>query len=218
MNGMIRESSVPNLYSLLGTSIYAGPEEIRRAFRRLAHRYHPDKLSGGSSEDPSFRDILEAYRILSDPISRKKYNQTLHGYILPEEELSVEELMVKVSRFQYELKQSDPFRYDEDAILFHFQALLQSALRFQEMGDMEKTQGWEMAEKMMAGLEKLPGKELENAGKNLLQLANENHALRKKIAQQMRWIPVRHNQPLTLGIALLLTVLLGWILLSLLPA
>lgn len=215
---MISQSTVPNHYHLLGISMYAGQEEIRRAFRQLAHRYHPDKSPGVSSDDPYFIEILEAYRILSDPISRKKYNQTLHGYIIPVEELDVEELMVKVNRFHDEISQLDPFRYDEEAIFFHFQALLQYALRFQDMGDIETPQSWKIAEKMMAGLEKLPSKELETAGRNLQLLVIDNDQLRKKISQQVRWIAFWQNQPLTIGIAFIITVLLGWMLFSLIPA
>ncbi len=61
-----------DFYSLLGVSKSASQEEIKQAFRKLAHKYHPDK-SGG--DEVKFKEINEAYQVLGDPKKRSQYDQ-----------------------------------------------------------------------------------------------------------------------------------------------
>ncbi len=58
-------------YKILGVSKDADQEEIKKAFRKLAHKHHPDK--GGDEEE--FKKINEAYRVLSDEKKRKQYDR-----------------------------------------------------------------------------------------------------------------------------------------------
>jgi molecular chaperone DnaJ len=64
-----------NLYSTLGVDTNATPEEIRKAYRRLAMKYHPDKNNGDAVSALRFKDIHHAYQVLSDPHRRSAYNQ-----------------------------------------------------------------------------------------------------------------------------------------------
>lgn len=59
-------------YNILGVSKDASDNEIKKAFRKLAHRYHPDK-SGG--DEAKFKEINEAYQVLSDKQKRGQYDQ-----------------------------------------------------------------------------------------------------------------------------------------------
>lgn len=59
-------------YAILGVSKTATEDEIKKAFRKLAHQYHPDK-QGGNEE--KFKEVNEAYQVLSDADKRKKYDQ-----------------------------------------------------------------------------------------------------------------------------------------------
>lgn len=69
-----------NYYKLLGLNTSAASEEIRRAYRILARRYHPDVNPGKTSED-KFKKIAEAYRVLSDPDKRKAYDSDLENHL-----------------------------------------------------------------------------------------------------------------------------------------
>lgn len=62
-------------YALLGIKKNASAEEIKRAYRKLARKYHPDLNPGDRQAEARFKDIGEAYEVLSDPEKRSKYDQ-----------------------------------------------------------------------------------------------------------------------------------------------
>lgn len=62
-------------YSILGITKTATPEEIKQAFRKLARKYHPDVNPGNKQAEAKFKEVNEAYEVLSDPDKRKKYDQ-----------------------------------------------------------------------------------------------------------------------------------------------
>lgn len=64
-----------NLYSILKISRDASPDDIKKAFRKLAIEYHPDKNNGDKQREELFKKIGEAYTILSDPDKKKQYDQ-----------------------------------------------------------------------------------------------------------------------------------------------
>jgi DnaJ-class molecular chaperone len=65
-------------YRILGVERGAGDTEIKRAFRQLARRYHPDATRGNKLLESKFKDINEAYEVLSDPEKRAKYDGIQH--------------------------------------------------------------------------------------------------------------------------------------------
>jgi curved DNA-binding protein len=62
-------------YAILGVSKNASAEEIKKAFRKLAVKYHPDRNPGDKKAEERFKELSEAYEVLSDPDKRKKYDQ-----------------------------------------------------------------------------------------------------------------------------------------------
>ncbi len=62
-------------YAILGVPRNATEKEIKQAYRRLARKYHPDVNPGDKSAEERFKEISEAYEVLSDPEKRAKYDQ-----------------------------------------------------------------------------------------------------------------------------------------------
>ena len=64
-------------YKTLGLEKTATEAEIKRAYRKLAHQHHPDK---GGGDEKKFKEVSEAYQVLSDPEKRKQYDQFGHTF------------------------------------------------------------------------------------------------------------------------------------------
>jgi DnaJ-class molecular chaperone len=62
-------------YATLGVSKTASEKEIKQAFRKLARKHHPDVNPGDKVAEAKFKEINEAYEVLGDPASRKKYDE-----------------------------------------------------------------------------------------------------------------------------------------------
>lgn len=70
-------------YEVLGLQKGATEDEIKKAFRKLALKYHPDKNQGDKEAEEKFKEINEAYSILSDPDKKNKYDRFGHAGVDP---------------------------------------------------------------------------------------------------------------------------------------
>jgi molecular chaperone DnaJ len=65
----------PDYYKALGVSKNATPDEIKKAYRKLARQYHPDRNGGDKQAEERFKEVSEAHDVLSDPEKRKQYDR-----------------------------------------------------------------------------------------------------------------------------------------------
>ncbi|WP_119065409.1 DnaJ C-terminal domain-containing protein [Aggregatilinea lenta] len=70
----------PDYYKLLGVDRAASDKDIRKAYRKLARQYHPDVNPGDAKAEERFKEINEAYQVLSDKDKRQKYDELGQSY------------------------------------------------------------------------------------------------------------------------------------------
>src|SRR4030081_1287107 len=66
--------SRPDHYATLGVNKKATPEEIKKAYRKLARQYHPDRNPGDKQAEARFKEISQAHDVLGDPEKRSQYD------------------------------------------------------------------------------------------------------------------------------------------------
>ena len=68
-------TQAPDLYGILGVEKTVPPDELKKAYRKLARQYHPDRNPGDAAAEERFKEIQGAYDVLSDPEKRKAYDE-----------------------------------------------------------------------------------------------------------------------------------------------
>ena len=64
-----------NYYDILGVSKSASEAEIKKAYKKMAMQYHPDRNKGDKKAEAKFKEVNEAYQTLSDTSKKKNYDQ-----------------------------------------------------------------------------------------------------------------------------------------------
>ena len=69
-----------NYYKVLGIKDHASMAEVKKAYRALAFRYHPDHNKGGQNGEERFREIKEAYEVLTNPAQKRHFDAELNSF------------------------------------------------------------------------------------------------------------------------------------------
>lgn len=80
---MIEGMAKRDYYEVLGVQRNASPEDVKKAYRRLAMKYHPDRNSGDPESESKFKEAKEAYEVLSDEGKRAAYDRFGHAGVGP---------------------------------------------------------------------------------------------------------------------------------------
>lgn len=75
----------PDYYAVLGVGKDASADEVKKAFRRLARKFHPDVNPGNKEAEDKFKEVNEAFQVLSDPSKRAQYDQFGHSAFRPQD-------------------------------------------------------------------------------------------------------------------------------------
>lgn len=78
---VVTKVSKRDYYEVLGINKDASPEEIKKAYRKLAMKYHPDRNPGDKTAEDNFKEANEAYEILSTPEKKQRYDQFGHASV-----------------------------------------------------------------------------------------------------------------------------------------
>src|SRR5947208_17089664 len=73
-----------DFYEILGVNRDASEEDIKKAYRKLAMKHHPDRNPGNKESEESFKEAKEAYEILTDPDKRRAYDAYGHAGVNPQ--------------------------------------------------------------------------------------------------------------------------------------
>ncbi len=120
--------SAKDYYQILTIAPAASPEEIKKAFRKLALKYHPDKNKDGLFTREKFSEIQEAYLVLKDKTKRsaydyQRYTQNPQRVYKPLAE-TAEEILQSSLLLHKKISLLDPFRIDLDLLSFEITDLL----------------------------------------------------------------------------------------------
>jgi curved DNA-binding protein CbpA len=208
-----------NYYTILGVPQSADGEEIRVAFRKLAKKYHPDKAPDNPFAVAHFKEIQEAYEVLSHPGRRAAYDEErwlrgLSSRTTAAVRITPEWVLKEASRLQRHMETVDTYRMNHAALRDYIAALL-SPEHLSVLQTAPELHG-DILEHVLASTHKLRHEYTADVARQLLLLAGEHEGNRQRIAQ---WESLRSREAawnayrplIVIGAALLICALIWWL-------
>lgn len=183
-------TQVKDYYKILNIPSTASAQEIKQSFRRLAQRYHPDKNDNSQMAAAHFREIQEAYKVLSDPKQREAYHyqrwyvrstgQPFAGTLL-----TPDGILQECHLLQQYVASMNIFHIPFDAVSRHIRELLTANAigMLHEYNDITVNRA--IIQSLLASAQPLPKKYFIPITALLLQLAGDDTTARTTIEQAM---------------------------------
>lgn len=120
---------IKDYYKILEVTPVATPQEIKKSFRRLALKYHPDKNNGDHLSESLFKEVQEAYEVLSDPKQREEYNYKRWynrsiGETFTNRPITPAAILAESNKLKEYVQSMNIFQVDYDSLSFHIRQLL----------------------------------------------------------------------------------------------
>jgi molecular chaperone DnaJ len=183
-------SQIKDYYKILELPTTASLQEIKRSFRRLAQQYHPDKNDGSNMAAVHFREIQEAYKVLSDPQKREAYHYQRWyvrstGKPFASAPLTPANILQECRVLQQYVASMNIFHLRYDAVSLHIRELLTPNIIgiLHELNDTAINN--EIIKSVLTSARPLPKKFFIPIAELLLQVAADDGAAQSTIEQEL---------------------------------
>ncbi|HRH59638.1 MAG TPA: DnaJ domain-containing protein [Chitinophagaceae bacterium] len=177
--------SSKDYYKILGVAPDASGQAIKKAYRKLAMKYHPDKNAGDGFTEDVFKEINEAYEIIGDPKKREDYHyKRLYTYNYKYKEAAKatpQSVLEETEQLLQQVNQSNPFRINRDALYFKMEQILSAETIEMLLTENTPEQNSVIIQKMVQAAKPLQLPHTEKLAAALYALANTNAEANKLI-------------------------------------
>jgi curved DNA-binding protein CbpA len=211
---------VKDYYKTLEVEPVATQQEIKKSFRRLALKFHPDKNAGNPIAEAQFKEIQEAYEILSDPEQRKEYNyKRWHlrsiGQTYSERPLTPAAILEECRALKLYIDSMSIFRVDYDLVSQHIRQLVNASSIgiLQQFNDAATNR--EIVQTLIQASRPLPLRYFLPISQFLLQLGSADPAVTDMVQSRIREKRIDEKWDIYKWVVMLIiTTLLIWLMIE----
>jgi hypothetical protein len=203
---------VKDYYKILGIRSDATPQDIKQSYRKLAHKYHPDKNPDNQHAAAHFKEILEAYSVLSNQTKRRKYDEVcwLSGMgkrMYDEPHISPQWILQECVKLSAHMRTLDTYRMSHRALHDYIMLILSDQHMAILHDHPENNQ--QIVQEILNSTKRVVLKYAEPIVKRLSELAGDNAGLQTAISEQLRTTKIQEKRGVYLPwIVVIMTLLL----------
>lgn len=204
--------SKKDYYNILQIDPSSSIEEIKRAYRKLAMEFHPDRNLNNSESTAWFREIQEAYSVLSDPIQRERYHRerwlskTPNQQYTPPKPSTPLQFMQKVLELERFVYTHDKYRLDKIGLLAYLENLLSDETIDLLLKNEDEQMNSKIFQLLLAAASPLNYKQIQSITDPLTQLAERDATSKRELE---RFIQTKKNEFLFDKYKVLITILIA---------